>query len=133
MSFLSASPGSGDRRLWESISERLVSPLPLDQVDFPLKEAKSLKRRISYLTRKRGGNLTIASKSVYSLEFWNAEISSQGTSQVSGFAEISTDCASARLITQSRIRAIRELRLSHWKFLDDERRVVLGLDQTMKP
>jgi hypothetical protein len=67
--FLSALPDSIDRRLWESISGRLISALK--EVEFPLNEAKSLEGIISYLTRKHRGNVhdkgivTITSKSVF--------------------------------------------------------------------
>jgi hypothetical protein len=92
------------------------------EVGFPLKEAKSLEGIISYLTRKHGGNVpdrgivTITSKSLYFGDVRNladftacssfqisllSRVSRQRTSQVSGFAEISAKCASARLITQS--------------------------------
>jgi hypothetical protein len=67
--FFSAHPDSIDRRLWESISRRLI-PL-LKEVEFPLKTAGSVDGIISYLTLKHGGNVhdkgivTITSKSVY--------------------------------------------------------------------
>jgi hypothetical protein len=54
--FLSALPDSIDRRLWESISRRLMSRVR-NPVTFPLNEADSLDGVISYLTRKRGGNV----------------------------------------------------------------------------
>jgi hypothetical protein len=66
--FFSAFPDSIDRRLWESISGRLIRP---KEVEFPLKEAWPPDGIISYLTRKYGGNVhdkgivTITSKSVY--------------------------------------------------------------------
>jgi hypothetical protein len=69
--FFSALPDSIDRRLWESISRRLISHIP-HAVGFPLQEAKSLDGIISCLTRKHGGNVhekeivTITSKSIYS-------------------------------------------------------------------
>jgi hypothetical protein len=68
--FLWSLPDSIDRHLWESISRRLISRCR--EVEFPLKEAKSLEGIISYLTRKHGGNVhdkgivTITSKSVAS-------------------------------------------------------------------
>jgi hypothetical protein len=75
--FFSALPDSIDRRLWESISGRLIPQVPpvscsksLKGVEFPLTDAKSLKGIISYLTRKHGRNVqengivTITSKSV---------------------------------------------------------------------
>jgi hypothetical protein len=55
---------------WLSLSGRLLLPVWVDQVDFPLKEANSLDGIISYLTKKHGGNVhekgivTITSKSV---------------------------------------------------------------------
>jgi hypothetical protein len=56
-SFLSDLPDFIDRRLWESLSWRLISRISWDEVEFPLKEARSLDGIISYLTRKHGGNL----------------------------------------------------------------------------
>jgi hypothetical protein len=77
--FLSAVPDWIDRRLWESISHRLISPVrPVShskshtEVKFPLTEAESIDGIISYITRKHGGNVhdkgivTITSKSVFS-------------------------------------------------------------------
>jgi hypothetical protein len=79
--FFSAVPDSIDRHLWESISRRLIPQVPLvsppkslKEVEFPLKQAKSVDGIISYLTQKHGGNVhdtgivTITSKSVY----WDA-------------------------------------------------------------
>jgi hypothetical protein len=89
-----------------------VSPSKsLTGVEFPLTEAKSVDGIISYLTRKHGGNVhdkgivTIASKSVKNgvPRLAVRTVSSQRTSQVSGFAGISTTCASAQLITQSEV------------------------------
>jgi hypothetical protein len=70
--FLSDLPGSIDHRLWESISRRLIRRVGFNEVEFQLKEAKSLDGMISYLTRKHGGNVhdkgivRITSKSVAS-------------------------------------------------------------------
>jgi hypothetical protein len=67
--FLSDLPSSIDRRLWESISRRLIPP---PELKFPLRNVKALDGIISYLTRKHGGNVhdkgivTITSKSVAS-------------------------------------------------------------------
>jgi hypothetical protein len=67
--FFSALPDSIYRRLWDTISRRLISHLT-HEVEFPLKEAKSLEGIIFDLTRKHGGNVhdkgivTITSKSV---------------------------------------------------------------------
>jgi hypothetical protein len=76
-SFLSALPDWIDRRLWASISRRLISAVrPVShskshtEAEFPLKEARSKDGIISYLTRKHRGNVhdkgivTITSKSV---------------------------------------------------------------------
>jgi hypothetical protein len=66
-SFLSALPDSIDRRLWESISRRLVRPCAFE---FPLTRAMSVEGIIYYLTRKDGGNVhekgivTVTSKAV---------------------------------------------------------------------
>jgi hypothetical protein len=66
--FLSALPHSIDRRLWESISQRLVRPVK--EVEFLPIDWNSFKGIISYLTRKHGGNVhdngivKIASKSL---------------------------------------------------------------------
>jgi hypothetical protein len=75
--FLSTLPDSIDRRLWESVSGRLISPVPtvsdsksLAEDEFPLKAPGSREGINSYLTRKHGGNVhdkgivTITSKSV---------------------------------------------------------------------
>jgi hypothetical protein len=67
--FFSALPDSIDRRVWESVSRRLISPIA---VEFRCKQAKSFDRIIAYLTEKHGGNVydkgivTITSKSVLS-------------------------------------------------------------------
>jgi hypothetical protein len=69
--FLSTLSDSIDRRLWESISPRLILGLVPAGLEFPLKEARSVDGIISYLTRKHGGNVhdkgivTITSLSVY--------------------------------------------------------------------
>jgi hypothetical protein len=72
--FLSSLPNSIDRRLWESISRRLISHIPY-AVEFPLQEAELLDGIISYLTRKHAGNAhdkgiaTITSRSIYDDHF----------------------------------------------------------------
>jgi hypothetical protein len=113
-SFVSSVLDSIDRRLWESISRRLISRLDsLKALEFPLQEAKSLAGSISYLTRKYCGNvhdegiLTITSKSLFP-GFALRDIAGcvpfrSNASQVIGFAGISAKCASARLITQSEL------------------------------
>jgi hypothetical protein len=62
--FLPALQDSIDRHLWESISRRLMPPVPpvspsksLTALEFPLTEAKSVDGIISYLTRRHGGNV----------------------------------------------------------------------------
>jgi hypothetical protein len=75
--FVSSLPGSIDRRLWESLSGRLISAVrpvspskSLKGVEFPLKATKSLEGIISHLTQKHEGNVhnkgivAITSKSV---------------------------------------------------------------------
>jgi hypothetical protein len=77
-SFLSALPDLTDRRLWESISRRLITRVrriapseSLTAVEFPLQSPGSFDGIISYLTRKHRGNVhdkrivTITSKSVF--------------------------------------------------------------------
>jgi hypothetical protein len=71
--FLLSLPECGDRRLWESISRRLISRLDsVNGFDFPLKQPASVDGIISYLTPTHGGNVhdkgivTITSKSFYS-------------------------------------------------------------------
>jgi hypothetical protein len=75
----SVPPVSPSKALRRPIPPLLVSPAKsLKEVDFPLKEAKSLKGIISYLTRKHGGNVhdkgivTITSKSVRNDQSWCA-------------------------------------------------------------
>jgi hypothetical protein len=74
---MSSLPDSIDRRLWESISRRLISRVPPVspskslKCQFPLKTAKSVDGIISHLTGKHGGNVhdkgivTITSKSLF--------------------------------------------------------------------
>jgi hypothetical protein len=72
--FLSSLPESVDRRLWESISMRLIPHY--QQIPCPLKQSRSIDGVISYLTQKHGGNVhdagivTITSKSVASDPMW---------------------------------------------------------------
>jgi hypothetical protein len=75
--FAVLNPESINRRLWDAISARLLSPLHVSpsqyhrELEFPLKDDKSLDGIISYLVQKHGGNVhdkgivTITSKSVY--------------------------------------------------------------------
>jgi hypothetical protein len=53
---LTTFPDSIDRRLWESISLRLISRVR-NEIKFPLQEDKSVDGIISHLTRKHGGNV----------------------------------------------------------------------------
>jgi hypothetical protein len=117
--FLSALPDSIDhRRLWEPISQRLIPPFCLLGVELPLNDAGSLNGIISYLTRKDSGNVrdkgivTIRQSRFVMAIGKNCRISSnsllrgvatQRTGQVSGFAGISANCASGRLMTQSQV------------------------------
>jgi hypothetical protein len=65
--FLSSLPDLNDRRLWDSISRRLL----LMHLEFPLRETKSVEGIITHLTERYGGNVhdegivTITSKSVW--------------------------------------------------------------------
>jgi hypothetical protein len=81
-SFLSALPNSIDRRLWKSISRRMISKIyPVSSLKslkgavFPLQKPSSFDGIISYLTQKHGGNVhdtgivTLTSKSVYNTSF----------------------------------------------------------------
>jgi hypothetical protein len=87
---LSSLPECGDRRLWESISRRLISPCY--EIEFPLQDANSVDGIISYLTRTHGGNVhkkeivTISSKSVDMHGPMNVSFLADLTSETSFFS-----------------------------------------------